>query len=159
MLRFAIICFVALGAAFAGWYLLEWSPILSKSPIPDTSSTTASHVRNFEYRNASVNDIFVTSPEPGAYTSSVITLKGFARGTWFFEAVFPVVVEDRLGNVIGTGHGQAGADWTTTNFVPFTISIHLDNAYFGEASVVLKRDNPSGDPSRDASLSFPIVIQ
>jgi hypothetical protein len=122
-------------------------------------TTTLPANASYSYANASEDMIFITSPKPGENVTSTIVIKGFARGTWYFEAVFPVVVENAGGMVIGEGQGKAEGDWTTNSFVPFTAEVDLKTPYTGVAQVVLKKDNPSGDPSRDASISFPVVIQ
>ncbi len=100
----------------------------------------------------------VSSPLPGATVSKTFTATGFARGMWFFEASFPVEIRDPQNNLVGQGIAQANGDWMTEEFVPFTAPITV-NAYTGPATLVLKKDNPSGLPENDASESFDIVIQ
>lgn len=112
-----------------------------------------------EYRNASANDIRVTNPFPGAVTGKTFTVMGEARGSWFFEASFPVEVLDKDGKTLATGIAQAQGDWMTTNFVKFSAPISVPESYIGPATLVLKKDNPSGDAVRDASVRFPFTIE
>src|SRR3989338_9762193 len=53
------------------------------------------------------NLIWVTVPTPGSLITSPVTITGEARGTWFFEASFPVYVADWDGLIIGEGYAAA----------------------------------------------------
>lgn len=83
---------------------------------------------------------------------------GEARGPWYFEASFPVQVRDPDNNLVGQGIAQAGAEWMTENFVPFSATVTVAN-YTGPATLVLLKDNPSGLPENDDAVFFPIVVQ
>jgi hypothetical protein len=111
------------------------------------------------YVNASQDIILVASPQPGESVGQTFSIKGSARGYWYFEASFPIEVRDSNGNVIGQAIAQADGDWMTEDFVPFTAPVELSAPYSGQAIVMLKKDNPSGEPENDASVSFPVVIQ
>ncbi len=144
---------VIVGVGLVAWYGLERGSFSGMHPAASRSSYT------YTYANASEDSIFVTSPHPGDSVKQSIVISGFARGNWYFEAVFPAQVLSSNGAVIGSGQGRAGSDWMTENFVPFTATVDLTAAYIGPATIILKKDNPSGDSSQDASLSFPIIIQ
>jgi hypothetical protein len=47
----------------------------------------------------------------------------------------------------------------TANFIPFRANLKIPTSYIGPATVVLKKDNPSGLPEHEASISFPITIE
>lgn len=47
--------------------------------------------------------IFLDSPRPNQRIKSPLVIKGQARGFWFFEADFPVVLTDWDGLIIGEG--------------------------------------------------------
>jgi hypothetical protein len=151
MQKYFIIPLVIAIVAVFGWYFLQAHPA-----VAPTSNEPAPHVA---YTNASENDIVVSSPKPGSTFGQVVAVNGQARGSWYFEASFPIVIEDAGGNIIGQGIGSAEGDWMTEEFVPFKAIIGLSKAYSGPATVVFKKDNPSGEPARDASVSVPIVIQ
>jgi hypothetical protein len=112
-----------------------------------------------EYRNATSNDIRVTNPSPGDVTGKSFTVTGEARGTWFFEASFPVEVLDKDGKRLAIGIAQAQGEWMTTDFVGFSAPVTVPESYIGPATLVLMKDNPSGDAVRDASVRFPITIE
>ncbi len=100
----------------------------------------------------------ITSPLPNAAVAKTFTVKGYARGRWYFEASFPVKVNDASGKEVGSGIAQAESDWMTEEFVPFSAPIIVAD-YSGPATLVLLKDNPSGLPEHDDAVSIPIVIQ
>jgi hypothetical protein len=137
----------------------------SESPTNNTTSTNPVFDPNKEpvieptYSNASADMIQVELPYPGAVTGKEFTIIGKARGYWFFEASFPVELRSMDGNILGGGVATAVGDWMTEDFVPFTAEMQTPSAFVGPAILILKKDNPSGDPARDASISFPITIE
>ena len=103
--------------------------------------------------------IRIDSPRPNQTITSPLTISGEARGTWFFEASFPVVLTDHDGNVIAQGIATAKDDWMTTDFVPFeaTLTFTEDkNAYTKTGMLILYKDNPSGLPEYDDELKVPV---
>ncbi len=111
------------------------------------------------YNNASANDIVVELPYPDAVTGKEFSVIGRARGFWFFEGSFPLEVLDENGKSIAVGYAQAEGEWMTTEFVPFKGEIKVPESYIGKAVLVLKKDNPSGIPEKDASISFKFNIE
>ena len=111
------------------------------------------------YMNASADLIRVSTPTPGAVTGKPVIVKGQARGSWYFEASFPIEIRDASGTVIATGHAEAEGDWMTSEFVPFTATITTPSSFIGEAVLTLMNDNPSGMPENARSVSFPITIE
>jgi hypothetical protein len=111
------------------------------------------------YINASPDNIVVELPFPGAVTGKEFSVIGKARGPWYFEASFPVEVLDSQGKRLAMGIAQAEGDWMTTEFVPFTAVIKIPETYIGKATLILRKDNPSGLPEHDASMSFPFTIE
>jgi hypothetical protein len=136
------------------------APVTSEISYPKIVATTTLPVAdNFTYINATPDLISVTSPTPKALLDKEFTISGSARGTWYFEATFPVIVKDLNGNVIAQVPAKANGDWMTTNFVPFTVTIKIPATYSGPATIVLKKDNPSGLVQNDSSVSFPVTIK
>ncbi len=111
------------------------------------------------YSNASSDDIVVQLPFPGAVTGKGFSVLGQARGTWYFEASFPVQLLDTNGKILVTAIAHAQGDWMTTDFVPFVAEIAVPESYIGPAVLLLKKDNPSGIPENDASIAFPITVE
>jgi hypothetical protein len=105
--------------------------------------------------------IRLETPLPNETISSPLTIKGQARGSWFFEASFPVVLVNWDGRIIGQGIAQAKSDWMTTEFVPFEaiLTFTVDkNVYSNNGSLILRKDNPSGLSEHDDALEIPVMI-
>ncbi len=142
----------------AGYLVMESYPRQCRTP-DGRIYTEEIQSQKIAYTNATDDDIQVELPFAGAVTGKQFSVIGKARGTWYFEASFPVLVLDKNGAVLFQAPAQAQGEWMTVEFVPFKIDITIPNNYIGPATLVLKKDNPSGDPSRDASMSIPITIE
>jgi hypothetical protein len=109
---------------------------------------------------ASKDDMIVLdSPLPGATISSPLTITGKARGNWYFEASFPIILTDWDGRIIAEGHAEAQGDWMTTNYVPFKAVLTYtkpDTSVSNRGSLILKKDNPSGEPKNDNALEIEV---
>lgn len=112
------------------------------------------------YQNSSADMIVVENPHPGGVVGKEFVVTGMARGSWFFEASFPIEVIGADGNVIAGSFATAESDWMTTEFVEFKSEIiDLPSAYLGPATLIVRKDNASGLPEHDASVSIPIVVE
>ncbi len=106
------------------------------------------------------NLIILDTPRPNDTVEKEIVLLGKARGYWFFEATFSIQVVDSLGNVIGEGFVESLSEWMTEDFVPFSGRVILSKEPQTEAGqILLKKENPSGDPVRDDALVVPIIFK
>ena len=103
--------------------------------------------------------VSIVEPVSGAVVSTGFAVSGKAPGNWYFEASFPIQVRDENGNVIGRTHANAQGDWMTENLVSFTAVVNIEGGYKGSATLILLRDNPSGLPENDDSVSIPVVIK
>ena len=105
--------------------------------------------------------IVVTSPEADAEISSPLTVSGEVRGNWYFEATFPVEVLAADGRTIGRGFASAQGEWMTEEFVPFLGSVTFTAPTDGmkDGAVVFKKNNPSGLPEHDDSISISVKFQ
>ena len=101
-------------------------------------------------------DIRVTSPTANAIITSPLVVTGEARGTWYFEASFPVQLLDANRNEIAIIPAQAQEDWMTENFVPFAVTLDFILPATDTGFLVLKKDNPSGLPEHDAHIEIPV---
>lgn len=111
------------------------------------------------YHNATADLIKVELPYPGAVVGKEFSVVGEARGNWYFEASFPVEVLDKDGKQLAIIPAQAQSEWMTENFVPFYTTLKIPSTYIGGATLILHKDNPSGLPQNEASISFPITIE
>jgi hypothetical protein len=103
--------------------------------------------------------VSVTAPVENATVSHAFTVSGKAPGPWFFEAQFPVQVRDPSGKVVGRATGKAKGDWMTTKLVAFEAIMQVDGNYHGPATLILMKDNPSGLPENDDSVTIPITVE
>jgi len=130
---------------------------LWKTPATNTNSSTNAPIVNAPLPDDQ-NLVRITTPKPNSLISSPVTVTGEARGTWFFEASFPIEITDANGKVIGNGFAQAQGQWMTENFVPFIATITFDDPTTETGGIILKKDNPSGLPEYDQSLRLPVVF-
>lgn len=100
--------------------------------------------------------IEVTFPQPGDMLNGQVTITGKARGTWYFEASFPVILLDANGNQILALPVQADGEWMTTDWVPFHTEITIPQDIGVTGTLVLKKDNPSGLPEHEAEIRIPV---
>lgn|SRR3989344_331712 len=122
----------------------------ARAPAPSPSPTPAS-----------IPDLIeVSSPLQNATITSPLVAQGRARGTWYFEASFPIELRSASGALLVQGYGQAQTNWMTSEFVAF-VSIPLIFAPQPKGSVgtlILHKDNPSGLPEHDRKLEVPVVF-
>lgn len=103
-------------------------------------------------------DVQIFSIKAGDIITSPLSIKGEARGTWFFEASFPIKITDEQGNILGSSYARATSDWMTENFVPFTAQINFASENGGKGFLVLQKDNPSGLPENDKEIKIPVIL-
>lgn len=105
-----------------------------------------------------VDIIISENPRPGQKVESPLIIEGMARGNWFFEATFPVSVEDGNGNVIATTFASALDDWMTTEFVQFTATATFDKPETKKGRLILHKANASDLEDQEDSLIVPITF-
>ncbi len=145
--------------AKAGYLVMESYPRQCKTPEGASFTEVISPESSITYTNATADLIAIELPFPGAVVGKQFSVIGKARGMWFFEASFPIEILDKNGAVLATGIAQAQSDWMTTEFVSFKADITIPATYVGVATLVAKKDNPSGLPEHDGSISFPLTIE
>lgn len=113
--------------------------------------------------NEKADKITLTTPVPNGVIESPLTLTGSARGNWFFEASFPIILTNWDGLIIAEGVATAEGEWMTTDFVPFQATLEFTSPYpesgpdfMKRGSLILKKDNPSGLPEYDDALEIPV---
>ena len=108
--------------------------------------------------------IVVASPLAGSIISSPLIVEGFARGTWYFEASFPLILTDWDGRIIAEGYATAQSDWMTEAFVPFKGTLEFKkpeslNGFSNRGALIFKKDNPSGLPEHDDALEITVYFE
>lgn len=102
--------------------------------------------------------IVVDNVAPGDLVSSPLIVTGRARGTWYFEASFPAELLDANGNQLAIQPAQAQAEWMTVDFVPFSVTLTYPTPATATGTLMLRKDNPSGEPQFEDYLAIPIIF-
>lgn len=141
------------------WLCQNGTWVKHGNPIAQMPTSSCGQVEVKVNKPDDKSDLIVVSvPQANQIIKSPLTVSGEARGTWFFEASFPIELLDSSGNVVATAIAQAKSDWMTEEFVPFDAEIEFDQAMGSQGFIVFKKDNPSGLPENDDQLSLPIVF-
>lgn len=107
------------------------------------------------------NKIVVYSPSKNQEVTLPLTITGTARGSWFFEASFPVKLLDANNQVIAQTIASAKRDWMTEEFVLFEAEIPgsiLSVSGQIPVTLVLEKDNPSGLPENEEKITIPLIL-
>lgn len=131
------------------------APAQNPAALPPSSDATSTE--NTEATTASGTPA-VTAPLSNTKVKSPLTVRGTVIGSWYFEASFPVVLEDAHGNILAQTPAKAQGDWMTTNEVPFEATLTWASTTATSGVLILKKDNPSGLPEHDKEVSIPVIF-
>lgn len=98
----------------------------------------------------------VTSPRANQTVTSPLHIAGEARGSWFFEASFPVRLLDSEGAVLANYYIQTPLNWMTEDYVAFSANLAFEAPQEGTGTLVLYKSNPSGLQEHDDQLEIPV---
>lgn len=101
-------------------------------------------------------NVIVDTPKPMDLITSPLVVKGRAKGTWFSEANLPVTLKDGKGNILAQKGFQSIGDWMTTDYVEFADSLPFVTPQTQYGTLVISKDNPSGDPANDEDFPVPV---
>lgn len=124
---------------------------------------------------AQTENVRVHEPRSGMTVTSPLEVTGEARGTWFFEASFPLVLVDWDGKIIAQGYASAILDpddpestWMTGDFVLFSGTLEFATPYEGgsaapdfmrRGTLILQKDNPSGLTQYDDAVEVSVLFE
>ncbi len=131
-------------------------PIMESYPEKCQTESGQVFVRDIGNELEKQDLIKVDNPRPNQIIASPLTITGQARGYWFFEASFPVVLLDEDGRQLASGIAQADGDWMTEDFVPFKAELSFGATQADKGVLILAKDNPSGLPANDDELQIPV---
>ena len=135
-------------------------PIMESYPRQCRTSDGDLFAENIGNEIEKSNLIKVDSPRPNTVAQSPLRIAGQARGIWYFEASFPIVLEDGDGNILAQVPAQAQGEWMTEDFVPFDVVLDFQMPTTSTVGVLrLKKDNPSGLPQNDDELIIPVKFR
>jgi len=112
------------------------------------------NINKTEEREVNITEI--TNFNDNQEIKSPVVITGEARGSWFFEASFPVYLYDDNGKEIVSSIAQAQSDSLTENFVPFKTTLIFAVPETNEGTLVFKNDNPSGLIENEKKIEIPI---
>ncbi len=136
-----------------GSVLLLASCSASAPTAVDSGTSSSSDVSSSPAAEATI-----LSPAPDSVVTSPLVVTGRADNSWFFEGSLPVKVVDADGNVLAAEPGQAKTDWMTPGIIEF--EAHLEFTTTARTGfIVVAKDNPSGDPERDAEIKIPVKFE
>ncbi len=115
------------------------------------------YVENIGNELEKIDIIRISTPRPNQTINSPFVIEGEARGNWFFEGDFPVVLTDWDGRIIAESFLTAQSEWMTEEFVQFKGTLEFEKPNYGDNGIlILRKDNPSGLPEHDDALEIPI---
>ncbi len=155
-------------AILAVWFLIEnkEKPVActTEAKLCADGSAVGRTGPNCEFALCPKEDLIqVETPVANTVVSSPLVIKGKARGVWFFEASFPVILTDWDGRIISQGQATAQSNWMTEDFVAFEATLEFEKpaaieGVVNRGALILKKDNPSGLAEHDDALEIPIFF-
>ena len=162
---FSFLALLVLGTATAIWF--SEKKATSPEPVFCTQDAKVCSDGSYVARSGSSCEFtpcpkekLITVEMPMAYEKiySPVTIKGMARGSWFFEASFPIKLYDAKNNLLVQHYATAKGEWMTENFVPFESSLEFSIAKEQQGTLVLEKDNPSGLPENMNEIRIPVTL-
>ena len=135
---------------------LEKRLAAAKTNNPQTASPSPTAPAQTTYTSLNSVSVNVTSPQGDEKVKSPLAIAGEVPGNWSFEASFPIILLNSDGEVVAKTTGQVLGDWMTDSLVPFSAKLTWVTPETGNGTLVLQKDNPSGDPANDDSVSIPV---
>ncbi|MFH1427427.1 MAG: GerMN domain-containing protein [Patescibacteria group bacterium] len=134
----------------AGYAVLESYP--RQCQTPDGDLFTEDIGNELE----KIDLIRIDYPRPNQEIISPLVISGEARGTWFFEASFPVKLYDDSSTLLTSAIASTTEDWMTEDFVPFQAMLTFSAPVGTYGKLILEKDNPSDLPENADELIIPI---
>lgn len=158
--RVILIFLLIFAAAAALWFVLRAQPngaATDPEPPPPDNGDSNAGTSSAMYKDL----IRVETPLPESSIASPLVIEGEARGGWYFEATFPVVLADWDGRIIAEGYAQAQEEWMTEAYVPFqaTLTFQADTSVSNRGSLILQKANPSGLPEHDDAFEYTVYFE
>lgn len=110
------------------------------------------------YSSQKGTSVKIYIPPINSTLASPVIVMGEVPGNWSFEASFPIKILDSKGNVVAKASAQLLGEWMTSKLVPFTAKLTYTTAASGNGVLLLQKENPSGMPENDDTVSIPIHL-
>lgn len=136
------------------------NPVMESYPRQCRSTEGKTFIENIGNELEKVDFIRINTPRPNQVINSPLVVGGEARGSWFFEGDFPVILTDWDGKIIAEGFATAKGEWMTEDFVVFEGILEFEKPNYGNnGTLILRKDNPSGLPEYDDALGIPVFFE
>ena len=101
-------------------------------------------------------DIRVKTPHVNQTIESPLKITGEAKG-WYTDKAFQIQLIDDKGSVIASGTAKASGDGE--DYVPFEAEITFDRKDAKVGDLVFQKSNPTNDPAKAGTFSFPVFFE
>lgn len=129
------------------------NPITQGKPL---TCTTADGRDFVDTTAVSEPDVVIDTPVIAQTVTSPMTVKGKARGSWFFEANLPILLKDENGKVLAQVGYHTTENWMTNDYVSINTTLKFPAPTTDYGVLVIHNDNPSGDPANDKTFEVPV---
>ncbi len=99
--------------------------------------------------------IRIQNLSPHNTIASPLIIKGVARGSWFFEATFPVKLVAEDGTLLASGIAKADGDWKTDAFIPFHSQLIFTSIGHTGGIITFERGNNFGN-EKNRGFNIPV---
>ena len=147
-----LMLYLLAGGIVAFYFIARPIPVPEPPTFPVVTKPAPQPAEPVVYKDL----IKVDAPLSGGYVTTPLVVTGEARGTWYFEASVPVTLLDGNGKVLVETHADALSDWMTNDYVPFKATLAFAAPGTAGGTLVLHKDNPSGEPARDDEVRIPV---
>lgn len=134
------------------------NPIMESYP-PRCNANGQTFTQDIGTEMEYISEIRVDSPRPNQVVTSPLTVVGAARGSWYFEATFPVTLVDENKTELARGFATAESEWMTEDFVPFTAELIFTPPSTQKGYLLIQNANASGLPENEKILTVPVNFQ
>ncbi len=131
-------------------------PEAGQSTISTTTTVATTTVATTTATTTTVATLTVQTPVANSLVKSPLEISGQAPGNWFFEAVFPIELQDASGKVLVRSQAHAQTDWMTDEMVSFSAKLEFKAWSAISGKLILHNDNPSGLPEKAKSVVVPV---
>lgn len=138
-------------------------PEEAEQPPEQVAEVAASDSASFTTIRGDTGVVRLVSPRPDEVVQSPLVIRGEARGSWFFEASFPITLTNWDGLIIADGIATAQGEWMTEDYVPFEGILEFEQPndigdFSRRGALILQKDNPSGLPEHSDALEITIFF-
>lgn len=149
-----------------GYLIINYADRAENEPMVARPSIGKSKYLVVENSNLVETPIYIEYPAKGEEISSPLTVSGVAKGSWFFEASFPLILTDWDGRIIAQSYATAQGEWMTTDYVRFSGEMKFakpenptNQDYAKRGYLIFKKDNPSDLPEHDDAREIQIFFK